>query len=152
MSDFKKGAQFMLENVEVMWAYVMPDNPDTEYEHAWKVDAILGADMAESMKAAGFNVREKKGNQVLVVKSKCVTKDGKAQKPPKVIGRNREPFTEEVGNGSICNVQVWGKEWNVSGKSGTAAYLSAVQVKEHVARDGGGFGDLDGGTGDDAPF
>ncbi len=151
MSDFKKGAEFVLENVEVMWAYLQ--SPDTEYEHAWKIDCILGADMAESMKAAGFNVTEKKGNQILTVKKKCVTRDGKEQKAPRVVGRDGKTlFTEEVGNGSTCNILVYGKEWEVSGKSGTAAYLSAVQVKEHVARDGGGFGNLDGGTGDDAPF
>ena len=148
MTDWKKGAEFVLADVEVLWANLMEDNPDTKYGAAWKVDAILEDDMAKSMTKAGFGVKtdKKTGKSTLTIKTKCTTKDGKPNRYPKIVGRDGStPVTEEIGNGSICNIKVWGKENVVQGKTYLSCYINAVQVCKLVPR-GAGFDNLDGAT------
>ena len=149
-SDFVKGCEFVLSGVKVLWANVQADNPDSKYERVWKTDVILEKSMADSMLASGFGVREKDGEYLLTIKKKCMTRDGKAQTPPTVVGRDgKTPFTEEIGNGSTCNIKVYAKYCEVKGETHLPAYLNALQVVEHVAR-GAGFDNLDGT--EEAPF
>ena len=147
VEEYIEGANFVLKDVPVKWAHVL--EPDTKFEHAWKIDAILDKDMADSMAAAGFGVKESDdGEFSLTIKTKCKTKNGKDNRAPKVVGRDLAPFTEPIGNGSVCNIKVWAKYIEVSGKTYLPAYLDGVQVVDHVAYDASGFENLDG----NAPF
>ena len=153
--DYVKGVEFPLNNVKVIWADIMADSPDTKYEACWKLDAVLEKGMAKSMEAAGFGVKEKDGEFTLTIKKKCRTKAGKEQAPPSVVGRDgRTPFTEDVGNGSVCNVIVFAKYNEVKGITYLTPYLNGVQVVDHVSR-GSGFGNVDADPlekTDDIPF
>lgn len=143
-TDWTKGAEFPLMNKKVLWANIMEGNPDTKYGAAWKLDAVLTDDEAKSMEAAGFGVKadKKTGEKTLTIKTKCIKKDGTKNRYPTVVGRDgKTPFTEEVGNGSICNIKVWAKQNVVKGETFLNAYINAVQVVEHVAR-GAGFDDV----------
>jgi len=142
---FVAGSEFTLMNVEVEWANIQADNPDTRFEHAWKIDAILSDSEAKSMEASGFGIRKNKdGRNVLTLKTKCVSsRTQKRNSPPEVFGRDgRTPFTEELGNGSVCNIKGYAKYVEVNGKTYLPAYINKVQVVEHVSR-GSQFEDLD---------
>lgn len=51
----------------------------------------------------------------------------------KVVGPDTKKFEGgPIGNGSIVKVQFYAKDWEKSGKTGTTARMTAVQVLEHV--------------------
>jgi hypothetical protein len=156
VDKFIEGEVFPLTNVPCKWASLK--DPDTRFEHCWKVDLILTKEQAEKMKAVGFNVKQdSEGEWYLRAKKKTKTKSGTPLEPPRVVSRDGStPFTERIGNGSILNVNIFAKYLEVNGKTHLPAYLNEVQVVEHVPYSGGpGFGNLDDNpdaTPDDVPF
>lgn len=57
----------------------------------------------------------------------------KEKEKPKVVGPDgRTPFDKLIGNGSDIVVQYRARDYNYRGKTGTAFYLKAVQVVNHV--------------------
>ena len=157
-AKFTPGVAFMLKRVPIKWAALQ--SPDTAYEHKWKVNAILTSVQAEELKSAGFNIKiDKDGDSFLEVSSKVTKVDGSKNNPPRVVGSDgKTPFTQEPGNGSICNIQVFAKTWDKSGNNGIKSYLNGVQVVEHIPYAGGAsFDDESGDSGvmgsvDDVPF
>jgi hypothetical protein len=147
-----EGSVLPITNRPVKWAALI--NPDTKFEACWKLDVVLTKEQAEKMLAVGFGVKvDKDGDHVLRVKKKCRTKKGDLMTPPTVVGRDGQtPFTENVGNGSICNINIFAKYIEVNGNTYLPAYLNEVQVLEHVPYNGGGgFSNVDEGTEGEAP-
>lgn len=123
----------VFENVEVRWAKVF--TPDTEFgKNEWCIDVLLQEPQASDLKAKGFNVREKDGENVLRCKKKVISASGKPNKPPVIVDRDANKFEEEIGNGSICNIKVSCKAWAIGGSPTLTAYLDAIQVVKHVPR------------------
>lgn len=156
-ADINEGVELTIRNKKVRWAAV--HKADDRFGDAkWKIDMIFDvADDAKEiaeLKSMGLNLREylKDGTPTdpgilyLRADSKTTTAKGKGNKGPVVVGRDgRTPFTEDIGNGSTCNVKVYVKAWKAAGKSGVKAYLNAVQVVDHVPYAGGGsFDDITG--------
>jgi hypothetical protein len=152
--EFVEGEVFALINVKVKWAAL--NKPDTRFEPCWKVDAVLSPDQAEKMKAVGFRIRQDAdGDWVLRCKKKCRTKSGQPMEAPRVVGRDGvTPFTENIGNGSVMNINVFAKYIEVAGKTHLPAYLNEAQVVEHVPYTGGspGFGNLEEGPQEQSDF
>lgn len=149
---FVDGETFVIKNRPVKWAKVDPEFPDTKYEPCWKVDIVLDEEWKDNLTKSGFNIhQDTDGDWVLRCKRKVKTMKGKTQTPPRVVGLDgRTPFTEAIGNGSICNIEVFAKYNEVAGKTHLTSYLNAIQVANHVPYGGGSsFDDL---TGDDTPF
>ena len=140
---FIKGENLVLSGVPVKWAYLF--DPDTKYEPKWSVDAYLSEEDATEMKSLGFNIKDSPDGPLIKLTKKCTTKAGKKLAPPKVVGLDpRVPFTQEVGNGSVCNVMVYAVYRTVNGNEILCAYLEGVQVVDHVeySGSGGGFDNL----------
>jgi hypothetical protein len=155
--EFVEGDEFTLTNVKCKWAALI--QPDTRYEHKWKIDVILTKKLSESLKSVGFNVKtDKDGDLILRVIKKTRTKSGTPMEAPRCVGLDGStPFTERIGNGSTVNIKIYAKYIEVSGETHLPAYINAVQVVDLVPYKGGSdFDDLsgDGGasTGDDVPF
>jgi hypothetical protein len=160
--EFIEGKQFDLKNVKVQWCFLA--DPDTKFEHCWKLTARLEESLATPMKQAGFNVKSSKDFKdfkagddeyfYIECKSKCKTKEGKENKPPFVKGRDGRTDIDGsiVGNGSTCNVRIFARYAEVSGKLHLPAYLNGVQVVnlveynpnafDSVEEDGEGSGEL----------
>ena len=150
----KNYVKFKLTNVKVFWAKV--HEPDTKYEHKWCVDIHLEDALAEELKKLGFDIKDKTNKDGTVTKNlfkvskKCRTAKGVENKPPQVVGQDgKTPFTEQIGNGSIVNLNLSAKAWPIKGTWILSAYLDGVQVVDPVEY--GGFDDVSGDT-DDAPF
>jgi hypothetical protein len=158
IEKFIKGDTFVLRNVKVKWAWLDPDRPDTKYEHCWRVDIILDDETEAILKSSGFNVKvDKDGDTIYRAKKKCKTRAGKSQRAPEVFsldGRTR--FTEIIGNGSTCNVEIFGKYHEVAGETHLSGYLNKIQVVDHIPYGGSTpFDDLTAGDpapADDTPF
>ncbi len=140
-------------NKKVQWARL--NEPD-EYKgkKSWKLQMIY--DMtdptekaeATALKKAGFNVREKNGITFLEVKKAVDEKH--PEKKPYVVGPDgKTPFTEDIGNGSVVNVNASAHHWDVC--ETITLYITGVQVVNHVVYEkGAGFDAI--GAGDDIPF
>ena len=150
--EFIEGKQFELKNVPVEWCYLA--EPDTKFEHCWKLTARLEEPLAKSMKAAGFNIklssdmdRYKEGDDVyyfLEIKTKVKQKSGKENRPPYVCDREGNTMDGGiVGNGSRCIVRVFAQYKEVSGTLHLPAYLNGVQVLSLVKYNPNSFDAVD---------
>ena len=124
--NYNEGALILLENVEVNYPYLDPQNPDPEYAK-WSIVAVMDKDQAEEMRDEGFNVSDE---GTLMIKKKVATRDGSLNKPPKIVGRDgkTELHFSEAGRGAIVNVEVWAKKFR--GQKNVSAFLNVIQVLE----------------------
>lgn len=161
--NFKNGQfhNMQLDNVKVWWEHLF--ELDTAFgKSEWNIRCHLEDQpkLCKAMKDVGLNVKDvidgKNGDNptphkdTLMVSKKSITAKGKVQTPPKIVGPDgRTPWTEELGNGTVVNVQFSIVFYDSLGKFGV--YLDAVQVVNHVVRNTGGFSDTTGGS-SDVPF
>ena len=147
---YKDGyVRFKLSNVKVFWAHI--NKPDTAFGgNKWTVEMRLEDEIATALKSIGFNVNDKKdkeGNDIKNVfkaKKEVATRAGKEQTPPVCVGADgKTPFTDDIGNGSICNLNLSAKAWQIRGEWTLACYIEGIQVVQHEAYSGG-FEDVSG--------
>jgi hypothetical protein len=136
MSDTKKKIDpVKLSNVRVAWARVIRPGKayDESHPDEWTVNMYVTPEDSDLLQAHGCApATDKEGYEFFRAKRKTVTKSGEAMKPPFVRNRKKEPFAEEIGNGSICNVVVSPFPWSKGNKKGVTLFLHGVQVLEHV--------------------
>lgn len=147
--------KFDLSNVVCFWVHL--DTPDTAFgNNKWCLEMRLEDEVAEQMKAIGFDVKDKVKDgvttkNVLKAKKEVLTRAGKEQTKPKVVGPDgRTLFTDKIGNGSVLNLQLSCKAWPINGAWQLSCYVDAAQVvilEEYTG--GGSFGDT---TGDNPVF
>lgn len=130
IKQYIEGDNMAVINAPVKWASVQA--PNETYTPVWSVDVVLDEKKAKELHAQGLPVkRDKDGDLILKIKKKVYRKDGTRNLPPKVVGPDKQPFLELIGNGSVCNVQYNTYPWTYAGSSGVGAGLIAVQVVEH---------------------
>lgn len=132
--ESKDNVNYVVRNARVKWAKVF--NPDATFPPArWSINVYPGAIDAAALRKLGLLLRtdEKDGDEFFVAKRYTESKAGKKIDPPRVVDAHKKPFTEDIGNGSVCNVIVNVYPWEFGKKSGISAWLEAVQVVEHVA-------------------
>lgn len=146
MSTPNEAKKLVLKNARVKWAHLIrPGKPyDEKQAPSWDVNIYPTPEDAELLKAHGVTAKEdKEMNEYWVAKRSTLTREGSAAKPPTLVNGRKEPFAEEVGNNSVCNIAVtlfpWskGKQGTVSYRSGILLYLNAVQVVNHVPQTSG---------------
>lgn len=157
----------VLNNVRVQWASVQEPNRSKEYGDKWEVEAILSVDQAAFFNENDFKTKEDdKGNTVIRFKRKTTgTKRAGGtfnKQQPRVVDSVKQPFTDLIGNGSVCNIAYNILEHNF----GKSLDFAGIQVLELVSYGGGGpdaadeFESVDGATNnspsvvltDDIPF
>jgi hypothetical protein len=145
MEAKKEYEQLKVTNASVKWAKVITPgkgyktNPDE-----WTIDMYVTDEDRDALMARGVNPKEDEdGNEYFRAKRRTKTGAGKDQAPPVVVDSKKMPFTENIGNGSVCNVIVTLFPWSEGKKKGVMLYLQAVQVVNHVAYGGGNSVDFD---------
>lgn len=114
-----------------MWARVF--DPDTRYEPCWKIDVVLTDAEAQKLKDVGIKVkRNDDGNYQYKFKRKVTGAKGQANRQPIVVGPDKEPFTQLIGNGSKVCVIYKVYEWKNNFGKGVGADLDKIMVLEHV--------------------
>ena len=112
------------------WASVT--KPNTTFEPTWTINVGNLDDVAKAqLEADGLSgkIKNKGDDQgdFIQIKQKCESKDGNPFDPPTVIGRLKQPFTDNIGNGSEVAVKYSAADSEAFG-GGRTAYLKAVQV------------------------
>lgn len=124
-----------LSNVRVMYAKVI--RPGKAYEDndpdEWSVNMYVTQEDSDLLIEKGVTPKEdKKGMLYFPAKRSTKTRNGDDQKPPAVVDSAKRPFTEDIGNNSVCNIVVTLIPWTKKGRSGIKLFLQAVQVVNHV--------------------
>lgn len=121
---------------KVKWASLQ--QPNTTFEPVYSVDVVLDKEKAVQLKKEGLPVKKNDdGEFILKAKRKAKRKDGSDNTKPRVVDGNKNPVSDLIGNGSLCNVQYQTFDWSYAGKSGIGVDLIAVQVLELVPYSGG---------------
>lgn len=124
----------IIRNVVVKWASV--HEPNTRFKPRWEVNIYPDEEtcaMLEQEYKLELKTEKDTGEKFYKCTRSVTTAKGKELTPPKVVGRDpKVPFTENIGNGSICNVMVTIREVDAFGQKKMKAYLDGIQVMEHV--------------------
>ena len=145
----------VLRKCPVIWANVI--KPNVKFQPKWDIVALLTKDQARQLKdeasELGGNIKFRKetfnGEEWLgyQFKRNLVRADGEENSQPPVMDAKKEPFTDLVGNGSICNIQYSLVSYKNKFGKGITSDLKGVQVLKHVpyiGGDGSEFEDEDG--------
>ena len=135
----------VLNNVKVNWASVQKPNISAEYGDKWEVEAELTPAQAAEFTSQGFKTAKKKDKtgkfldqDIIRIKRKTtgtLRAGGTFNKDqPRVVDSVKQPFTDLIGNGSVCNIAYGIYEHNF----GKSLDLAGVQVLELVPYGGSG--------------
>lgn len=129
----------VLKNVEVRWASVL--KPNTKYTPRWEVELVMTAAQKEELNneakkvwPKGAKITQEGDSFIYRVARKTVKKDGSANPAPLVCGPKGKDdlFTQNIGNGSICNIQYGFAVYDNAFGKGLVSDLKGVQVMHHV--------------------
>ena len=139
----------LLNNVEIMWCKV-GSNAGTKYgseEKEWSVDCICSDEQSKKWVKDKHATKERTmddGRKFIKLTKNLIKRDGNPAQPIKVIdrhGNDVDPLI--VGNGSKANVQYTTFEWEMAGRSGVKAILTALQITDLVEYSGHGVTEFD---------
>ena len=129
----------VLKNCELYWLKLDPKNPVSPFgEPVWETQIrTSNEDQAKSWEEKNLAVKKSKGDDrywFVNLKRKAVyEKTGDAAQPVVVVDGELMPIdSTSVGNGSIGNVQLFQKNWEMNGRKGVKSELKAIQVTKLV--------------------
>ena len=127
---------FALKNVILRHPHL--ERPDTEFDPSgdgkFKVCLIVPDDVADDMKACGFNVKSFDDGTRYVQ----ATRKPSLGKPRVVDEDGNVVAGDSVGNGSIADVDLTTKYWNIGKEPSQALYIEKITVTDLVQYEGGG--------------
>lgn len=125
----------VLREVRCKWASVT--EPNTTFTPRWEIVALLDEAQAAVLADKGLKVKtEEDGTFSFRFKQNCkgTKRDGSSfdKEAPRVVDASAEPFTGNIGNGSLVNISYNMRSGAVGGTPYTTADLRGVQVLELV--------------------
>lgn len=144
---------------------VIVRNVTLNYPHLFRSHAPFGTDIFDVqiksdnpdtiaiLKDAGVNMKDQgDGTFAANVKRPVLTRKGEKNQPVQVVDSSKNPFDPDIsiGNGTTANIKLFSYAYDVSGRSGVAAQLVAVQILDLVEYQGSLDFD-DENEGDEAP-
>ena len=129
----------------VYWASVHTPNTKYNDDGIWQIDIEVDKKEQKRLKGLGLNLI-KKDNGIVVFRPKRGVKRAKGDgenKPPQVFDKFGNKFSEDIGNGSECEVAF--SVFPFKRIDGNGADLVAVKVIEHVpySKDAGDIFDFE---------
>lgn len=127
--------KFPLKNV--ILRHIWLEKPDTEFDKGgdgkYKVCAIVTEEVAADMLVVGFNVRKFDDGEHYVT---CTRKPslGKLEVIDSLGG---VIASGSIGNGSVADLDVSTKYWDIGSKPSQAVYLEGITITDHVVYGGG---------------
>lgn len=147
MSEKQEYEVLKLKNARVKYAKLFRPGKayDEKQPDEWSINIYPTPEGRDALMARGINPKEDKaGEEYWVAKRATKTRAGNDAKPPKVVDGGLHPVTEDIGNGSVCNINVTLFPWTKGKQRGVKLYLNAVQVVNHVPYGtSGGVDDFD---------
>ena len=136
----------VVKGAELWWAKLNADKPVSPFgTPIWELQ-LRTRDKAEmkKWKDEGLNVKTEDDDEGIYyraqVKRKAIfEKTGEKMQPVVVVDAKLMPLeADTLGNGSVGNVQLRTRPYEVGGRKGISVELKAVQVTKLVERSGGG--------------
>tara|TARA_B110000902_G_scaffold34964_1_gene37141 strand:- start:21758 stop:22225 length:468 start_codon:yes stop_codon:yes gene_type:complete len=147
----------IIRNVTLNYVKVDPSNPTDPFGTLqWECQIVVGSDRAEEL--AGFGsvkpVKDDPTRVAVNLKRKALRKDGTDNDPVQMVDGRKQKIdpTIKIGNGSIGNVKVYRREYDVAGRQGISTILSAIQVTKLIEYTGSVDFDIDDTEADDSEF
>ncbi len=126
----------ILNNCKVKWAHV--HQVDRRFTPRWTINVYLNAEQVNALRTDKVPLKNDDEGTYITATRNETRKDRTPNKPPRVVDMAKQPFTKEIGNGSVCNVIVTPFDYEFAGKKGVTVLLDAVQVvewKEYVGEE-----------------
>lgn len=135
-----KAKQIVLRNVRVKYAKLIRPGQafDEGQPDLWSVNIYPTPEDMHTLMALGCVPKKDKNNEeFLTCKRNVTNKKGDKVTPPALVDRQKRPFAEEIGNGSVCNIAITPFAWTKGKTSGILLYINAVQVVDYIAMSNG---------------
>ena len=141
----------ILENVELSWAFLDPENPQENFEKKqWSITANVDKKKAQKFKKEGLirslrPVEDKDGDETgkykITFKQNAFTGAGKPLRAPGVFTKTESGSIKPlkniiIGNGSVGSISFETYEWNYKGKQGISMALKNVLITDLIAYEG----------------
>ena len=134
----------IIRNVEFHFAHVVKSHAPFGTE-IWDVQLRTEDEgTAKELMDVGVNMKKHADGYFHAnVKRPVESRKGEAMKAPVVVDKNKQPVEGMIGHGSKGHVKLFSYDYNVQGRSGTAAMLVAMQITDLVEYKGGDSVDFD---------
>ena len=128
----------VLKNAELFWAKLDPAKPVEPFGNLqWEIQ-VRTRDMDEAKRwknELNLNVKKDSDDDGTLyranLKKKAVNQKGEPLPPVTVVDAQMQPLDGTIiGNGSVGNVQIRQREYDVAGNTGVSTQLFAVQVTQ----------------------
>ncbi len=117
---------------QAMWCSVQAPN-DKFPPPVYVTDLIVNEETADMLRKDGVKIKDVDGKFTVKAKRKQFRKDGTLNTKPNCVDKDKKPFEDLVGNGSLVNLQVNVFDWEFAGNRGRSLDFVGLQVLEHVA-------------------
>jgi hypothetical protein len=145
-NDIKK---IVIKNTRVKWAKVQePALTFDEDGMEYSLDLELSDKQIASLRKSGMSDKTKAkededGTKYVTFRKPTHSRAGKELVPLKIVDRNKKPFTELLGNGTVVNIVLALLAYDGKFGKGVVIRPEAIQVIDHVEYAGGSGNDLD---------
>tara|TARA_R100000541_G_scaffold28346_3_gene37673 strand:+ start:4544 stop:5011 length:468 start_codon:yes stop_codon:yes gene_type:complete len=147
----------IIRDVVLNYVKVDPENPTDPFGTLqWEAQIVVSADRASELEAYG-TVKPLKDDPSRVsvnLKRKAVKKDGEANDPVQLVDGKKQRIDPKIkiGNGSVGNVKVYQREYDVAGRQGISTIMTAIQITKMIEYTGSVDFDIDDSEADDSQF
>ena len=141
--------KIVIKNAKVKWAKVQePALTFDEDGKEYSLDLELSDNQIASLRKSGMSPKTKEkvdadGTKYITFRKPTHSRQGKELVPLKIVDRNKKPFTELLGNGTVVNIVLCLLAYDGKFGKGVVIRPEAIQVVDHVEFSGGGGDDLD---------
>tara|TARA_R110002074_G_scaffold153413_1_gene308485 strand:- start:731 stop:1198 length:468 start_codon:yes stop_codon:yes gene_type:complete len=147
----------IIRDVVLNYVKVDPENPTEPFGTLqWEAQIVVSADRAAELEAYG-TVKPLKDDPSRVsvnLKRKAIRKDGEANDPVQLVDGKKQKIDPKIkiGNGSVGNVKVYQREYDVAGRQGISTIMTAIQITNLIEYTGSVDFDIDDSEADDSQF
>jgi hypothetical protein len=141
----------IIRDVTLNYVKVDPENPTEPFGTLqWECQLVVPSERSEELSQYGTvkPVKDDPSRVAINLKRKAVRKDGSANDPVVLVDGKKQPIapTIKIGNGSVGNVKVYRREYDVS------TILTAIQITNLIEYTGSVDFDVEGAEADDSEF
>lgn len=147
----------IIRDVVLNYVKVDPENPTDPFGTLqWEAQIVVSADRASELEAYGTikPLKDDPSRVSINLKRKAVKKDGEANDPVQLVDGKKQRIDPKIkiGNGSVGNVKVYQREYDVAGRQGISTIMTAIQITNLIEYTGSVDFDIDDSEADDSQF
>jgi hypothetical protein len=147
----------IIRDVVLNYVKVDPENPTEPFGTLqWEAQIVVSADRAAELETYGTvkPLKDDPSRVSINLKRKAVRKDGVNNEPVQLVDGKKQKIDPKIkiGNGSVGNVKVYQREYDVAGRQGISTIMTAIQITNLIEYTGSVDFDIDDTEADDTQF